>query len=91
MLFLTLPDGMINMTPATQFANSVTARQVAAAMWRSHADAAIDRSWISQAGLEFTGQQHVLEGGSGHALFWARKLARDEAAAVARLRTDRGQ
>ena len=73
MLFLTLPDGMINMTPATQFANSVTARQVAAAMWRSHADAAIDRSWISQAGLEITSQQFVPEGDSGHALFWARR------------------
>jgi SAM-dependent methyltransferase len=62
-----------------------------AAMWWSHADAATYRSWISQAGLEITSQQHVPEGGSGHALFWARKPARDEAAAVARLRADRGQ
>ena len=62
-----------------------------AAMWWSHADAATYRSWISQAGLEITSQQHVPEGGSGHALFWARKPARDEAAAIARLRADRGQ
>ncbi len=62
----------------------------AAAMWWSHADAATYRSSISQASLEIT-SQHVPGGGSGHALFWTRKPARDEAAAVARLRTDRGQ
>jgi SAM-dependent methyltransferase len=42
-----------------------------AAMWWSHADAGTYRSWISQAGLEITGQQFVPEGDGGHALFWA--------------------
>jgi len=37
--------------------------------------------WISQADLGIT-SQHVPEG-SGHALFWTRKPARDEVAAVA--------
>jgi ubiquinone/menaquinone biosynthesis C-methylase UbiE len=62
-----------------------------AAMWWSHADAATYRSWISQAGLEITSQQHVPEGNGGHALFWARKPAGGEATAVARPRADRGQ
>lgn len=44
-----------------------------AAMWWSHADAGTYRSWISQAGLEITGQQFVPEGDGGHALFWARQ------------------
>jgi hypothetical protein len=44
-----------------------------AAMWWSHADAGPYRSWISQAGLEITGQQFVPEGDGGHALFWARQ------------------
>jgi SAM-dependent methyltransferase len=50
-----------------------------AAMWWSQADAGTYRSWISQAGLEITSQQHVPEGNGGHALFWARKpAAQDE-------------
>jgi len=44
-----------------------------ATMWWSHADAATYRSWLRQTGLEITGQQFVPEGGSGHALFWARQ------------------
>lgn len=62
-----------------------------AAMWRSHASAVACRSWISQAGLEITSRQHVRGGGRGHALSRARKPATDQAAAAARLRTDRGQ
>jgi hypothetical protein len=44
-------------------------------MWWSHSDAATYRSWLRQAGLEFTGQKFVPEGNSGHALFWARQPA----------------
>jgi SAM-dependent methyltransferase len=46
-----------------------------APMWWSHADAATYRSWIEQAGLVVTAQDHVPEGTSGHALFWARRGA----------------
>jgi 2-polyprenyl-3-methyl-5-hydroxy-6-metoxy-1,4-benzoquinol methylase len=44
-----------------------------ATMWWSHADAATYRDWIGRAGLEVTAQELVPEGGSGHALFWARR------------------
>ncbi|MFC9861166.1 MULTISPECIES: class I SAM-dependent methyltransferase [unclassified Streptomyces] len=40
-------------------------------MWWSHADAATNRSWITQAGLTVEREEFVPEGDSGHALFWA--------------------
>ena len=46
-----------------------------ATMWWSHAGAATYRTWISETGLEITGQEFVPEGDSGHALFWARRPA----------------
>jgi len=46
-----------------------------AAMWWSHADAATYRRWLLESGLEIAAQEFVPEGGSGHALFWARRPA----------------
>jgi ubiquinone/menaquinone biosynthesis C-methylase UbiE len=46
-----------------------------ATMWWSQADAAAYRAWLADAGLEVTEQDFVPEGGSGHALFWARRQA----------------
>jgi hypothetical protein len=40
-------------------------------MWWSQADAATYRAWLTEAGLEVTSRQFVLEGDGGHALFWA--------------------
>jgi SAM-dependent methyltransferase len=48
----------------------------AAPMWWSHTDATTYRTWLHEAGLEVDSQEFVPEGGSGHALFWARKPAR---------------
>jgi SAM-dependent methyltransferase len=45
----------------------------ATAMWWSHPDAATTRSWLLEAGLEVEHEEFVPEGGSGHALFWARR------------------
>ncbi|MCX4679337.1 class I SAM-dependent methyltransferase [Streptomyces sp. NBC_01433] len=42
-------------------------------MWWSHADAATNRSWITQAGLTVEREEFVPEGDGGHALFWARR------------------
>ncbi|GAA4300969.1 class I SAM-dependent methyltransferase [Actinomadura luteofluorescens] len=44
-----------------------------ATMWWSQTDAATYRAWLQRNGLEVTEQQFVPDGGSGHALFWARK------------------
>lgn len=43
-----------------------------AAMWWSHADAATNRTWITEAGLTVEREEFVPEGDGGHALFWAR-------------------
>jgi SAM-dependent methyltransferase len=43
------------------------------AMWWSHADAATNRSWISEAGLTVVHEEFVPEGDTGHVLFWARR------------------
>ncbi|MFF2131772.1 class I SAM-dependent methyltransferase [Streptomyces olivochromogenes] len=43
------------------------------AMWWSHADAATNRTWITEAGLTVEGEEFVPEGDSGAALFWARR------------------
>jgi SAM-dependent methyltransferase len=48
-----------------------------AAMWWSHADAATYRSWLEEAGLRITAQEHVPEGNSGHALFWAQRPSQE--------------
>lgn len=48
-----------------------------AIMWWSQADAATYRTWLTQAGLEVTGQEFVPEGNSGHALFWAQLKTAD--------------
>jgi len=42
-------------------------------MWWSHADNAIYCRWLDLAGFEVTENSLVPEGGSGHALFWARR------------------
>jgi len=42
-------------------------------MWWSHADAATNRSWLAEAGLEVTGEEFVPEGDGGAVLFWARR------------------
>lgn len=47
-----------------------------APMWWSHADAATNRAWITQAGLMVEREEFLPEGFSGHALFWARRPAR---------------
>ncbi|SEO24724.1 Methyltransferase domain-containing protein [Actinacidiphila rubida] len=44
-----------------------------APMWWSHADAATNRRWITEAGLTVVHEEFVPEGDSGHALFWARR------------------
>ncbi|MEU4896785.1 class I SAM-dependent methyltransferase [Streptomyces sp. NPDC044780] len=44
-----------------------------AAMWWSHADAATNRTWITEAGLTIEREEFVPEGAGGHALFWARR------------------
>ena len=49
-----------------------------APMWWSQADAATYRTWLTQAGLEVTGQEFVPEGDGGHALFWAQRPERRE-------------
>ncbi|MFF4506965.1 class I SAM-dependent methyltransferase [Streptomyces sp. NPDC001401] len=46
-----------------------------APMWWSHADAATNRAWITQAGLMVEREEFVPEGDGGHALFWARRPA----------------
>jgi 2-polyprenyl-3-methyl-5-hydroxy-6-metoxy-1,4-benzoquinol methylase len=46
-----------------------------ATMWWSHADAEAYRSWLRQAGLVITAEEHVPEGTAGHALFWALRPA----------------
>lgn len=47
-----------------------------AAMWWSHADAATNRTWITEAGLAVEREEFVPDryGDGGHALFWARRL-----------------
>ncbi|MYT32634.1 class I SAM-dependent methyltransferase [Streptomyces sp. MspMP-M5] len=45
-----------------------------APMWWSHADAATNRAWITEAGLTVEREEFVPEGDGGHALFWARRL-----------------
>jgi hypothetical protein len=42
-------------------------------MWWSHADAATNRAWMTQAGLTVEREEFVPEGDGGHALFWARR------------------
>ncbi|WP_181810444.1 methyltransferase domain-containing protein [Streptomyces ipomoeae] len=42
-------------------------------MWWSHADAATNRAWMTQAGLTVEREEFVPEGEDGHALFWARR------------------
>jgi SAM-dependent methyltransferase len=44
-----------------------------ATMWWSQTDATTYRSWLQQAGLTIATQELVPDGGSGHALFWARR------------------
>lgn len=44
-----------------------------AAMWWSHADAATNREWITQAGLVIEQEEFIPEGRGGHALFWAHR------------------
>ncbi|TWD82473.1 methyltransferase family protein [Kribbella amoyensis] len=44
-----------------------------APMWWSHGDAATNRSWIRQAGLEIDREDFLPEGTGGHALFWAHR------------------
>ncbi len=44
-------------------------------MWWSHADAATNRAWLAEAGLEVTGEEFVPEGDGGAVLFWARRPA----------------
>ncbi|WP_406438693.1 methyltransferase domain-containing protein [Streptomyces sp. NBC_01613] len=46
-----------------------------APMWWSHADAATNRAWITQAGLTVEREEFLPEGDAGHALFWARRPA----------------
>jgi SAM-dependent methyltransferase len=41
------------------------------AMWWSHADAATNRRWITEAGLIIEHEEFVPEGSSGATLFWA--------------------
>jgi 2-polyprenyl-3-methyl-5-hydroxy-6-metoxy-1,4-benzoquinol methylase len=42
-------------------------------MWWSHADAATNRAWLTQAGLTVEREEFVPENNGGHALFWARR------------------
>ncbi|TCC20009.1 class I SAM-dependent methyltransferase [Kribbella sindirgiensis] len=42
-------------------------------MWWSHADAATNRTWITQAGFTIESEHFVPEGSGGHTLFWARR------------------
>lgn len=42
-------------------------------MWWSHADAATNRGWLTEAGLVVHQEELVPDGDSGHALFWARR------------------
>lgn len=44
-----------------------------AAMWWSHADAATNRTWLTQAGLIVHREEFIPEGEGGHALFWAHR------------------
>lgn len=44
-----------------------------APMWWSHADAATNRGWITDAGLAVDREEFVPEGAGGHSLFWARR------------------
>jgi SAM-dependent methyltransferase len=44
-----------------------------APMHWSQADAAASRRWLTEAGLEITGEERVPDGNSEHALFWARR------------------
>ncbi|GHF19660.1 hypothetical protein GCM10014715_87980 [Streptomyces spiralis] len=44
-----------------------------ATMWWSHADAATNRTWLTQAGLNVDREEFVPEGEGGHALFWAHR------------------
>ncbi|MBC9731551.1 bifunctional 2-polyprenyl-6-hydroxyphenol methylase/3-demethylubiquinol 3-O-methyltransferase UbiG [Streptomyces sp. TRM68367] len=44
-----------------------------APMWLSHADAATNRAWMTQAGLTVEREEFVPEGDGGHALYWARR------------------
>lgn len=44
-----------------------------ATMWWSHADAATNRAWITQAGLTVGQEEFVPEDDGGHALFWAQR------------------
>ena len=44
-----------------------------APMWWSHADAATNRAWITEAGLTVEREDYLPEGAGGHALFWARR------------------
>lgn len=44
-----------------------------APMWWSHADAATNRRWITEAGLAVEREEFVPEGDGGHTLFWARR------------------
>jgi len=45
-------------------------------MWWSHADARTNRQWLTEAGLEVTGEEFVPEGDGGAALFWAQRPSR---------------
>ncbi|MDP9145094.1 MAG: class I SAM-dependent methyltransferase [Actinomycetota bacterium] len=45
----------------------------AASMWWSQADTATYRSWLQQAGLLITHEDHVPEGTSAHTLIWAQR------------------
>jgi SAM-dependent methyltransferase len=45
-------------------------------MWWSHADAKTNRRWLTEAGLEVTGEEFVPEGDGGAVLFWARRPPR---------------
>ncbi|MFI6654482.1 class I SAM-dependent methyltransferase [Streptomyces sp. NPDC050523] len=47
-------------------------------MWWSHADAATNRAWITQAGLTVEREEFLPEGDAGHALFWARRPAQGD-------------
>lgn len=44
-----------------------------APMWWSHADAATNRAWITQAGLTVQSAEFIPEGDGGHTLFRARR------------------
>jgi len=54
-----------------------------APMYWSHADAAVSRRWIQDAGLVIAGEQTIPEGDSAHALFWAQRPGPAEAAGPA--------